>query len=91
MQETNKTREHSFSSDNREGIRISGAVEVTSFDTSHVQLNTVCGGMVVEGEELKVSALDLDSGIVEVEGTLNGVFYFKENATAKKGLFGRNK
>ncbi len=90
MQEIKREREHSFSSSNREGIKISGALEVLSFDNTHVQLNTTFGGMIVEGEELRVSVLDLESGIVEVEGTINGVFYFKEN-TAKKGLFGKRK
>lgn len=90
MQEISKSLEHSFISKNRQGIRIDGVVDVTSFDTSHVQLNTSLGGMVVEGEELKVNALDLERGTVEIAGSINGVFYFKEGAI-KKGIFGRNK
>ena len=91
MQEIKVAREHSFSSKNREGIKICGTLEVLSFDTSHVKLNTLCGGMIVEGDELRVSALDKEAGVVEVTGTVNGVFYFKEDVGAKKGLFGRNK
>ncbi len=91
MQEMGKSREHVISSCNREGIKISGALDVSSFDESHVQLKTVCGEMIVEGEELKVSALDLDTGNVEVQGTLIAVFYVRENYAPKKGFFGRNK
>lgn len=90
MQEISKTREHSFLSKGRRGIIVDGVIEVTSFDTSHVQMNTSCGGMVVEGEELKVNTLDLELGRVGVEGTVNGVFYIKESAP-KKSLFGKNK
>ncbi len=90
MQEISKAREHSFISKNRQGIKVDGVIDVTSFDTSHVQMNTSSGGMVVEGEELKVNVLDLERGVVEIEGNLNGVFYFKEGAV-KKGMFGRNK
>ena len=91
MQETGKAKEHIISSRNREGIKISGALDVSSFDETHVQLKTVCGEMIVEGEGLKVSALDLDTGNVEVQGTLFAVFYIRENFTPKKGFFGRNK
>ncbi len=89
--EKKEQREHSFSSKNREGIKICGVLEVSSFDTLHVQMSTSCGGMVVEGEGLTVSVLDLDSGRVEIVGTVNGVFYFKEGVTAKKGFFGKSK
>lgn len=90
MQETGKAFEHSFISKNRQGIKIDGVTDVTSFDTSHVQMNTSLGGMVIEGEELRVSVLDLERGVVEIEGNINGVFYFKEGAV-KKGIFGRGK
>lgn len=91
MQEIKGVLEHWFSSRNRGEIKICGAIDVSSFDNSHVKLSTVCGDMIIEGEELKVSVLDLDSGIVEVEGTLNGVFYIKENSAPKRGLFGKNR
>ena len=90
MLDTGKTQEHSFASKNRRGIKLDGIIDVISFDNLHVEMNTAAGGMVVEGEELRVNVLDLERGVVEIDGVLNGVFYFKE-AASKKGLFGRNK
>ena len=91
MLETGKAQEHLISSRNRAGFKISGVNDVLSVDESRVQFKTVCGDMIVEGEDLKVSSLDLDTGNVEVQGTLCGLFYIKENASPKRGLFGRNK
>ena len=90
MQEIKQAQEHSFASKERHGIRISGAIEVDSFDTSHVRLMTVCGEMIVEGEGLKVASLDLERGLVEVEGLLDGVFYIKEGSP-KKGWLRKGK
>ena len=90
MQEIKHTQEHSIISKERHGIKITGAIEVDSFDSSHVHLRTVCGEMIVEGEELKVASLDLEDGILEVGGNLDGVFYIKESAP-KKGWLRRGK
>ena len=91
MQEISKAQEHIISSRNRAGVKISGVLDASSFDESHVQLKTICGEMIIEGEDLKVSSLDLDLGDVEVQGTLCGIFYIRENITPKKGFFGKNK
>jgi sporulation protein YabP len=91
MQQDGKLEEHSISSVNRKGVSIHGVLDVSSFDDSHVQLKTVCGEMIIEGEGLKVSALDLDLGDVEILGILNGMFYIRENFVPKRGLFSRNK
>ena len=90
MQEIKQTQEHAFLSKERRGVRVTGAIEVLSFDASHVHLKTVCGEMIVEGEELRVASLDLERGLVEVEGGLDGVFYLKESAP-KKGWLRRGK
>ena len=49
MQEIKQTQEHAFLSKERRGVRVTGAIEVLSFDASHVHLKTVCGEMIVEG------------------------------------------
>ena len=81
--------EHSFSSRAREGIVISGVEDVISFDESGVSLETVCGSMAVEGEGLHVKVLNVGEGKVEIEGRINGVYYFDNKPTQKRGLFGR--
>ena len=82
-------RAHSISSRSREGIRIEGVNDVLSFDDRGVSLDTLCGGMGIEGEGLRVKTLNTENGIVEIEGRINGVYYFDEKPTAKRGLFSR--
>ena len=80
---------HSFISHSREGIKIDGVREVVSFDELGVMLDTVCGRMAIEGEDLHVTVLNITDGKVEVEGRVNGVYYIEDKPTAKRGLFGR--
>ncbi len=80
---------HTISSQNREGLIVSGVKDVVSFDERGAVMETVCGNMAVEGGELQVTVLDLASGKVEIKGRLDAVYYFENKPTAKKGLFGK--
>ena len=86
MLETEKKREHEFCSDARERIGVS---DVISFDERGVSLETVCGNMAVEGEDLHVKTLNTSDGVVEIEGRINGVYYYDNKPTVKRGLFAR--
>ena len=79
---------HSFVSSDRQNIKINGVEEVISFDEGEVVLQTSCGGMTVEGEGLHIGVLSVEQGVVEVDGRIDGVFYF-DNTAQKKKLFGK--
>ena len=81
--------EHAFSSKGRDGIAVSGVSDVVSFDEKGVVIETNCGSLTVEGEGLHVTVLDLSAGRVNVEGRINGVYYFDNSPKPKRGLFGR--
>ena len=80
---------HSFISHSREGIKIDGVREVVSFDELGVMLDTVCGRMAIEGENLHVTVLNITDGKVEIEGKINGLYYIEGKPIARRGLFGR--
>ena len=82
---------HEISSKNREGIKICGVIDVDSFDEYGVVMKTAMGGLAVDGDDLRISLLDIDSGIVEIVGRIDGVVYFDENKVGKKGLFSKGK
>jgi sporulation protein YabP len=82
-------RTHTFYSKNREGVRIEGVDDVISFDENGVSLQTKCGGMAVEGEDLHVRTLNTGDGIVEIDGKINGVYYYENKPLQKRSLFGR--
>lgn len=72
-------------------LSIDGVEDVISFDESQVTLVTVSGEIIVDGNSLHVSTLDLVSGKVELDGEIEGVFYpnLKSSQKPKSGFFSR--
>lgn len=75
----------------RKSITLDGVIDVLSFDEGGVTLSTSLGLLTVEGEALHVKKMDMDAGVVALEGTVNGVFYVDHTGQPRKGLFGRRK
>lgn len=80
---------HGFSSEERANLRLCGVRDVQSFDDREVVLETSCGAMTVEGEGLHIGVLNVEQGRVEINGRIDGLFYFDNTPTQKKKLFGR--
>ena len=81
-------RKHEFISRQREGISISGVNDVVSFDETGISLETLCGSMAIEGEGLRVRTLNTNDGVVEIDGKINGVYYYENKPVKKRTLFG---
>ena len=71
----------------RAKLELDGVQDVASFDEATVLLQTALGGMTVEGSGLHITRLDLEKGLLTVEGQLCGVFYTAEPGDKKKGGF----
>lgn len=65
---------HSFCYENG-AVSLTGVKEVKSFTDREVVLSLEDSGLVVRGENLSVSELDTNTGIVKVTGTLNHIGY----------------
>ena len=87
--QTKSQKEHTLTLENREKIFLSGIEEVVSFDEHTVTLNTVLGAMNIEGENLHILSLSLESGHVTVEGHVDAVFYENRTEKVKRGFFSR--
>lgn len=83
-----ESEQHSVSLTARKQADIHGVVEVESFDEETVILTTVCGEMTIEGEQLHVGTLDMERGVVCVDGQIRGIWYADAATTRKKGLWG---
>ena len=58
---------HQIILNDRERLEIRGVTEVVSFDEQSVVLNTVCGGLSVEGSGLHVNDLSVEHRSTKVE------------------------
>ncbi len=61
--------------ENREKISITGVKQVDTFDDSEVSARLDSSGISVYGQGLHISRLDLDNGILIVDGFISGVEY----------------
>ncbi len=73
----------------RAELCVSGIFEVINFDEQSVRLKSVDGELCIEGEELKIGALDTDKGTVSMCGRINGIYYATDPEERKKGFWGR--
>ena len=80
---------HSISLNMRKEMRISGVKEVNSFDENGVTLHTDCGMMNVEGSGIRVDVLDLDRGLVTLNGQIDSIFYMNDESKGKHGFLER--
>ena len=68
----------------RKKLTLTGATEVVRFDEELVELNTDLGRLVIDGRDLRLKTLSLDTGTVVVEGELCGLRY--EEPRLRRGL-----
>jgi sporulation protein YabP len=80
---------HNIRIDKRNYMEINGVKEVISFDETSVILLTNCGELEINGNNLHVSTLDTDKGIVILDGKIDSLFYSADKPNDKKGIIGR--
>ena len=73
----------------RKEMKINGVTEVESFDETGAVFHTVCGVMTVEGKEIRIGVLDVDSGNVTLNGRIDAIFYSSEERESKRSIFGK--
>lgn len=76
---------HRLSLDQRRECKITGVVEVQSFDENTILLETVDGMITIKGNGLHVSRLNLDKGEADVDGMVDSLVYADKTTLAKKG------
>lgn len=78
---------HSLSLENRKTAALTGVQEVLAFDENQVILMTESGEIALTGENLHVTRLMLEEGMLTVEGRLDSIFYTQR--TGRRSLFRR--
>lgn len=84
MAEDKKTfGKHNVTMESREKVSITGVVDVISFDEEMITAETEYGILILKGEGLHVTKLDLDYGELAVEGIVDSLFYEEQAGIVK--------
>jgi len=60
---------------NRRQMTVSGVIRVDNFNENIIVLITEVGQMTVEGQSLHISKLSLETGDMNIDGDITGLFY----------------
>lgn len=78
-------RIHNIVIENRKKMTVSAVSDVDSFDEGLITMYTDMGQLTIKGENLHINKLSVESGDVEIEGTIYALVY--TNTTVNKGGF----
>ncbi|QSO47940.1 sporulation protein YabP [Alicyclobacillus mengziensis] len=77
---------HDVSIRGRKKIEVTGVSSVESFDVSQFSLMTSGGPLSIRGTNLHMKHLDLEEGIVIIEGTLSSMDYTADGKSKKQSF-----
>ena len=80
--------EHSVSLTSRKTLVLTGIEDVISFDENGLLLQTGDGTLTIDGNEIHIVALSVESGELSVEGRICGLYYV-DKTVKKSGFFTR--
>ncbi|MTI95520.1 MAG: sporulation protein YabP [Firmicutes bacterium] len=69
---------------NQESLEVTGVSRVESFNPEEILLETPAGLLAVKGDDLDIRTLNLEQGVVDIEGLIYEIIY-----TGEKGSFGK--
>jgi sporulation protein YabP len=90
MIEQGKSKRQEIKMLNRKVLEISGVLNVESFDSEEFLLETECGFLSVRGSNLHIKNLNLEQGLVAIEGMVAELSYLDAQAPGKStGFFSK--
>ncbi len=84
-EKNNQKRIHNLVIENRKKMTVSAVTDVDSFDEQMIVMYTDMGQLSIKGENLHINKLSVESGDIEIEGTIYALVY--SNNTQNKGNF----
>ena len=73
----------------RERLSINGVKEIINFDENEVNLKTICGDLIIEGENIHINVLNISVGDVELTGKISGINYYDINQIEKQSILSK--
>ncbi len=74
---------------NRSFLALTGISDIISSDENTVYLDTLDGGLVVEGSELHIISMNVGNGEIILDGRFDSISYHDKAQTSKTGFFAR--
>ncbi len=81
VKQTNTNSEHNLTLINRNNLSVTGVDKVISVKPDLLQLKTTSGDMIVNGENIEVTKLDLEQHTINLTGTFDSIKYSENNKT----------
>lgn len=75
--------------ENREKLSISGVLDVTSFNTESINLDTELGNLVIRGDDLRINRLNLENSEMVIEGYIVSCVYSDDSDGRGIGFFSK--
>ena len=79
---------HTLTVTEREKLTVTGVDEVLRFDETAVEMRTARGDLIVQGANLHVGRLAIDTGELSIDGAIEEILYADEPARGE-GFFAR--
>jgi sporulation protein YabP len=73
--------------ENREKLTITGVRKVQSFDPKEIILDSGNGILSVKGDQLGINQLDLEHGVVDIQGRIDSLNYLRQASNGKRQSF----
>ncbi|MBS4534688.1 sporulation protein YabP [Clostridium sp. D2Q-14] len=79
-----KVKSQNLILEDRKKLSISGVEHVENFNEEQIVLDTVEGSLMIKGESLNISKLNLEDGNVKIEGMLQSLVYSNKSTSNSK-------
>ncbi len=75
MNSEEKIKHHNVIMENRSTLSISGVTDVDNFDDKNILIYTQMGEMVVNGKNLHVNSMSVETGDMTIDGDIYSIVY----------------
>lgn len=89
MQDKTIKQNHSMILENRKSLSISGITDVDSFDEKAICLYTQLGELTIQGKELHIDSMSVETGDMTVTGDIWAIIYGDKDRHGPLSAFGR--
>ncbi|MCM1505793.1 MAG: sporulation protein YabP [Ruminococcus flavefaciens] len=89
MQDKNIKQNQNLILENRKNLSISGITDVDSFDEKAICLYTQLGELTIQGRELHIDSMSVETGDMTITGDIWSIIYGDKERKSPVSLLGR--